>query len=73
MREVISTWWPFGRGWRAVSRRPYLELEVRPVADGWRWTVEKIVPASGTFSVVHEGLEESSERAKQAATQAAET
>jgi hypothetical protein len=73
VREMMSPWWPFGRGWRAVFKRPYLELEVRPVSDGWRWSVQKIVPASGSFSIVHEGLEESSERAKQAATEAAGT
>ncbi len=71
MREMMTPWFPFGQGFRASIREPYLELEVRPSSRGWVWTVQRIVPASGSFVVVQEGTAKSREIAKQAATEAA--
>ena len=71
MCKVMSPWWPFGRGFRASVEDPYLELEVRPVSSGWYWSVEKIVPQSGSFVTLKSGIVDSLDLAKTAATTAA--
>ena len=67
----MAPWWPLGRGFRAAVDYPDLELEVRPVAAGWYWSVEKIVPQSGSFVTLHSGIVDSLDLAKTAATTAA--
>ena len=64
MREIMTPWFPFGDGFRAQCRDPYHELEVRPSARGWEWTVERISPGSGRFEMVAHGVAKSPEIAK---------
>lgn len=63
-------WHPFERGFRAATRKPYQELEVLPVPAGWRWTVSRIVPRSGSFRMVGHGVAKTSELARKAAEEA---
>lgn len=56
-RPVLTPWHPFGRGARRVNRHPYAEMEVFPTAAGWRWSVQRIVPATGSFELIADGIE----------------
>ena len=39
MRPLLTPWYQFGRGVQRTLRRPYLDIEVQPVSDGWMWRV----------------------------------
>ena len=67
MREMIPAWFRIEEGFRATTKQPYMELEVLPVANGWRWTVESMSPQSGRFRVLGAGVCKSERAAKRAA------
>lgn len=71
-RPNVGAWQPFHRGAFAYIRAPYREIEVMPVATGWRWTVRTIAPRSGRFTVLAEGLEPSQSAAKRRSMDAAQ-
>lgn len=71
-RPNVGAWQPFNRGAFAYVRKPYREIEVQPVATGWRWTVRTIAPRSGQFTVLAEGLEPSQSAAKRRSMDAAQ-
>jgi len=71
-RPNVGAWQPFDRGAFAYIRKPYREIEVQPVATGWRWTVRSIAPRSGRFTVLAEGLEASEATAKRRSMDAAQ-
>ena len=66
-RPVVGPWYTFGSGFQSTIREPYHDLEVVPVADGWRWRRSRIDVASGSFKVVASGVARSIEAAKAAA------
>jgi hypothetical protein len=68
---MTSPWYQFEQGFRATTAQPYQELEVLPRPDGWRWTVERMVPETGCFRLVAFGLERSERAAKTAAASSA--
>jgi hypothetical protein len=45
---MIPAWFRIEEGFRATTKQPYMELEVLPVANGWRWTVESMSPRLGS-------------------------
>lgn len=67
-RPNVGAWQPFHRGASgsmfAYTRKPYREIEVMPVATGWRWIVRTIAPRNGRFTVLAEGLADSESAAK---------
>ncbi len=66
-RPNFGPWQPFGNGARAYSRNPYAEMEVLPTESGWRWSVQRIVPNTGAFSLVADGVERLRRDAEQCA------
>ena len=56
-RPNLGPWQTFGNGAQRVQRKPYAEAEILPAAAGGRWSVRRIVPASGSFRLVASGLE----------------
>lgn len=63
-RPNLTPWHPFGAGARRVCRHPYAEMEILPTADGWRWSLQRIVPATGSFELVAYGTEAKQDDAK---------
>jgi hypothetical protein len=63
-RPNVGAWQRFYRGAFAYIRNPYREIEVMPVATGWRWIVRTIAPRNGRFTVLAEGLADSESAAK---------
>lgn len=63
-RPNVGAWQSFNRGAFAYIRKPYREIEVQPIATGWRWIVRTIAPRNGRFKVLAEGVESSEIKAK---------
>ena len=66
-RPARTPWYTLGSGYQSTIRKPYHDLEVVPVGDGWRWKRSRIDPRTGAFRVVASGVVRSFEAAKTAA------
>ena len=66
-RPAATPWYTFGGVFQSTIRKPYHDLEVVPVGDGWRGKRSRIDPRTGAFRVVASGVVQSFEAAKTAA------